>query len=160
MERLLGQLIIMRAPVAIEIERKFIVGSDDWRSHVTASRTIRQGYILRTGPLSVRVRTINGGAFLTIKNRVPGVAREEFEYAIPLDDAGALLAHCDQPLIEKVRHDVDHGGKTWVVDEFQDFRAGLLLAECELERADEAISLPNWVGREVTNDPAYRNEAL
>src|SRR5262249_28974748 len=110
--------------------------------------------------LSVRVRTLNGSAYLTLKNRVPGPARAEFEYSIPLEDASALLEHCDQPLIEKIRHSIVHNGRTWIVDEFQNTRSGLVLADCELKAVDEIVDLPDWVGAEVTDNPAYRNEAL
>lgn len=144
----------------IEIERKFLVASEAWRSAVSVSRLIRQGYIMRTGALSVRVRTIDAEAFITIKNRVPGPARAEFEYAIPREDAEALLGYCDQPLIEKTRHHLTHEGREWTIDEFEGHRAGLFLAECELDAPDQTLALPDWVGGEVTNDPAYRNEAL
>lgn len=150
----------IHSAMPVEIERKFLVISDDWRAAVTASRRIRQGYVVRTGALSVRVRIINGDAFLTLKNRVPGSTREEYEYAIPLADAEALLGHCEPPLIEKTRHQVTHAGREWVVDEFGAAQAGLLLAECELSAANETIDVPAWAGREVTSDPAYRNEAL
>lgn len=146
--------------MAIEIERKFVVISDAWRSSVISSRRIRQGYIVRTGALSVRIRTANGDAFLTLKNRIAGIAREEFEYSIPLDDATSLFSHCEQPTIDKTRHTVNHLGREWVVDEFEGVRAGLVLAECELAAVDEPITLPDWAGKEVTDDPAYRNEAL
>lgn len=36
----------------------------------------------------------------------------------------------------------------------------LALAECELEAADAQLALPDWIGDEVTDDPAYRNSAL
>lgn len=143
-----------------EIERKYLVTSDLWRGAVKFSRRVRQGYIVRTGALSVRVRSIDGEAFLTLKNRIAGPVRDEFEYAIPLADAAVLLAHCEKPLIEKTRHTIIHERRDWVVDEFEGERAGLLLAECELSAVDEHITLPPWVGDEVTNNPAYRNEAL
>lgn len=144
----------------VEIERKFLVVSDDWRAAATSSRRVRQGYVVRTGALSVRIRTINGDAFITLKNRIPGPEREEYEYAIPLEDAEALLSHCEPPLIDKTRHQLMYGGREWVVDEFHGERAGLLLAECELASAGDLLVVPGWAGAEVTNDPAYRNEAL
>jgi adenylate cyclase len=144
----------------IEIERKFLLASEGWRSAVRVSSRICQGYIVRTGALSVRIRTLDADAYITIKQRVPGPARAEFEYAIPREDAEALLAHCEPPLIEKIRHHVTHDGHEWTIDEFQGHRAGLFLAECELDAPDQKISLPDWVSIEVTDDPAYRNEAL
>jgi hypothetical protein len=37
---------------------------------------------------------------------------------------------------------------------------GLVLAEVELERADQPVSLPPWAGLEVTDDPRYYNVNL
>lgn len=144
----------------LEIERKFLVADETWRADVLKSQQIRQGYISRSGPLSARVRTIDGEAFLTIKSRAPGIAREEFEYPLPFADAETMLALCEKPLVEKTRHTVLHHNREWIIDEFTGEHAGLLLAECELHAPDEAIDLPVWTGAEVTDDPAYRNEAL
>lgn len=144
----------------VEIERKFLVVSDAWRPAAHMSRRIRQGYVVRSGAISVRIRAMNGDAFITIKSREAGPTRAEFEYPIPLGDAEALFAYCEQPLIEKIRHHLMHDGRVWTVDEFQGHRQGMLLAECELDASDQHLNLPDWVGLEVTDDPAYRNEAL
>lgn len=146
--------------MAIEIERKFLVVDDAWRSAVVSARAIRQGYVSRSGPMSTRIRLVNGEGWLTIKSRLPGLVRAEFEYAIPIEDALAMLSLCEGPLIEKVRHTIIHAGREWAVDEFEGERQGLVLAECELARPDEQVVLPPWAGAEVTDDPAYRNEAI
>lgn len=147
--------------MAIEIERKFLVASDAWRAESFLDETIRQGYLARAENVTIRVRVIDSDhAVLTIKSREQGPIREEFEYAIPIADAEALLARCTGTLIEKVRHSVAFSGRTWTIDEFRGDRAGLILAECELGSVDDALDLPPWTGEEVTNDPAYRNEAL
>jgi len=46
------------------------------------------------------------------------------------------------------------------VDEFLGDNAGLLVAEIELEHADEAFVKPDWVGRQVTDAARYYNLAL
>ena len=46
------------------------------------------------------------------------------------------------------------------VDEFAGDNTGLILAEVELERPDQHVPLPPWVGEEVTHDPRYRNSRL
>ena len=71
-----------------------------------------------------------------------------------------LIAHCLQPLIEKRRHQISHRGARWVVDEFEGANAGLVMAEIELEHADQEIELPDWAGAEVTADPRYQNSSL
>jgi adenylate cyclase len=144
-----------------EIERKFLVGGDGWRSAIVRAEPLRQGYLSRGPGPSLRVRTGAERAWLTIKSETAGLSRLEFEYEIPLADADALLADvCSRPLIEKTRHHVVHDGRDWVVDVFAGALAGLVLAEIELASETDEISLPPWLGREVTGDPRFRNAAL
>lgn len=147
--------------MAIEIERKFLVNDESWRDAVSRTRHIRQGYLAREGATTVRVRCIGTGfAALTIKGATQGISRAEFEYQIPVADAEELLRLCIGSIIEKVRHDIQHGGLTWEVDVFHGDNEGLVVAEVELERADQAIDKPAWIGAEVTNDKRYYNAAL
>ena len=144
--------------MAVEIERKFLVSGDQWR---TSQGTLyRQGYLNREKSRTVRVRIAGSKAFLTVKGINKGAVRAEFEYEIPLADAEALLKICDGPLIEKTRHVIQHGGMTWEIDEFHGDNAGLILAEIELQDADQAFEKPDWLGREVTEDPRYYNSSL
>ncbi len=143
-----------------EIERKFLVTSDAYRAHGTAER-YRQGYLGTAGPATVRVRVAGERGFLTIKGPTLGATRSEFEYAIPLADAEALLETlCDRPQIAKLRWRVPAGAHTWAVDEFLGDNAGLVVAEIELSAEDEPFERPAWLGDEVTSDPRYRNAAL
>ncbi|QDI04214.1 MULTISPECIES: CYTH domain-containing protein [Xanthomonas translucens group] len=153
--------------MAIEIERKFLVTGDGWRA--TAQRVIpmAQGYINDQAAMdsgaqkaSVRVRLQGEAAFLNLKSRALGHTRQEFEYPLPLDDARALLALCVGGLIDKRRHLVQHQGHLWEVDEFLGDNAGLVVAEIELDSADEAFAKPDWIGAEVTEDARYYNLAL
>jgi CYTH domain-containing protein len=145
--------------MGIEIERKFLVRGDDWRSTATGIR-YRQGYLCNRPGCSVRVRLGGAAAWLTVKGETIGMARPDFEYPVPLSDADGLLALCLQPLIEKVRYRVSVAGLVWEVDEFAGDNAGLVLAEVELSHAGQAIELPSWAGREVTGDPRYYNTNL
>ena len=142
----------------LEIERKFLVTGTAWRSP-DAQRLV-QGYLSRDKARTVRVRIAGPLAFLTIKGATSGASRVEFEYPIPLADAEALLGLCEGPLIDKVRHRVAFGGLLWEVDEVLGENAGLVVAEVELEREDQAVDLPPWVGEEVTHDPRYFNSNL
>lgn len=144
-----------------EIERKFLVRGDGWREAAARHVPFRQGYLSSTGRSAVRVRLAADRAFFTIKSAVPGVERQEFEYPIPVDDAGEMLdSLCEGTLIEKTRHFVEHGGRTWEVDEFAGENAGLIVAEIELSDADEAFERPEWLGEEVSGDKRYYNAAL
>lgn len=148
--------------MAREIERKFLVAGDGWRQDAVAAKSLRQAYIARTGELSARVRIVDGTlATLTIKSAQPGVARSEFEYAIPVPDALELIGMRQGSLIEKTRHIVDAGGGLkWEVDVFAGAHDGLVIAEIELPDAGFAFERPDWLGREVTDDPAYYNATL
>jgi CYTH domain-containing protein len=144
----------------LEIERKFLVRGDDWRSGATGI-LYRQGYLCTDPDRTVRVRLGGDRAILAIKGKGEGWARPEFEFPIPVDDAVMLLDKlCLQPPVEKYRYLVPHAGLTWEVDEFLGANAGLVLAEVELEHVEQALPLPPWAGREVTDDPRYYNAYL
>ncbi len=151
----------------VEIERKFLVSCDGWRAAAHAVLPMAQGYINDQAAMdsgaqkaSVRVRIQGEQAFLNLKSRELGHTRQEFEYPLPLDEARALLALCVGGLIDKRRHLVQHQGHLWEVDEFLGDNAGLVVAEIELEQADEAFARPDWLGAEVTDDARYYNLAL
>ncbi|HIK56681.1 MAG TPA: CYTH domain-containing protein [Synechococcales cyanobacterium M55_K2018_004] len=146
--------------MAVEIERKFLVVGDAWRS-LGSGTVYRQGYLNTEKERTVRVRVAGDRGFLTIKGVSEGIARSEFEYPIPLEDANELLDHlCDRPLVEKVRYRIPWGELVWEVDEFLGENAGLILAEIELPDASYPLELPDWIGEEVSHDPRYYNSAL
>ena len=144
--------------MAVEIERKFLVRGDAWR--MGPGVLLCQGYLSRDKARTVRVRIAGDEAFLTIKGQSVGATRLEFEYPIPLDDAKALLALCDGPLVEKTRYHVVHEGTTWEVDAFAGANAGLVVAEVELQYEDQPFARPEWLGEEVTHDVRYFNSNL
>ncbi|WP_242126608.1 CYTH domain-containing protein [Sphingobium sp. Sx8-8] len=147
--------------MAVEIERKFLVVDDGWRRTADGGRVLRQAYVTHDPRASVRVRLSDDRAWLTLKSGRAGIVRDEFEYEISLADAEDMLDRlCTGPVIEKTRYRVPHGGRIWEVDVFAGRANGLVLAEIELRAPDEAFDLPDWVGREVTADPRFRNSAI
>ena len=151
----------------IEIERKFLVTNDSWRTAARDVVPMAQGYLndlatVDSGAMntSVRVRIAGDEAFLNLKSRELGHTRQEFDYPIPVADARALLALCVGGVIDKRRHYVQHMGHLWEVDEFLGDNAGLVVAEIELDDADEAFAKPEWLGEEATDAPRYYNLAL
>lgn len=146
--------------MATEIERKFLVNGDQWRSLGTGT-IYRQGYICAKKEASVRVRVVGDRGYLTIKGITVGRSRAEFEYLIPVADAEIMLdTLCDRPLIEKIRHKIEYAGLIWEVDEFLGENQGLIVAEVELTDENQIFELPEWVGTEVSHDPRYFNVNL
>jgi len=147
--------------VGVEIERKFRVRDDAWRDAGDEGTSIRQGYLSLEPERTVRVRLAGDRGTLTVKGRTRGATRAEFEFAIPADEAQALLEGlCLRPLIEKTRYRIAHGAHVFEVDVFAGENEGLVLAEVELDDEDERVELPAWIGEEVTGDPRFYNAQL
>ncbi|MDX1606667.1 MAG: CYTH domain-containing protein [Candidatus Competibacterales bacterium] len=147
--------------MAVEIERKFLTRNNAWHRQVYSSARIRQGYLVNERNLTVRVRVAGSEARLTLKGPMQGFSRTEYEYPIPVADADQMLVNlCQRPLIEKTRYWLRHGGHTWEIDVFEGDNLGLTVAEVELSYPDEQIELPEWIGKEVSNDPRYLNASL
>ena len=146
--------------MGVEIERKFLVRGEAWRA-LAEPLLLRQGYLSTDPGRVVRVRIEGARAFLTIKGKSQGATRSEWEYPIPVSEAGQLLDDlCQQPLVEKYRRRIPVGAHTWEVDEFLGVNAGLVVAEIELGSEDEGFERPDWVGQEVTHETRYFNSNL
>ncbi|MEP7187347.1 MAG: CYTH domain-containing protein [Rhodanobacter sp.] len=153
--------------MAIEIERKFLLASDDWRAGIEHSESLAQGYLvgaqaLRDGTAraSVRARLAGDKAWLNIKAATRGIARTEFDYPIPLDDARTLLDSLCDGVVEKLRHHVRVDGVLFEIDEFRGKNDGLIVAEVELPTEDAPFPRPSWLGREVSDLGRYYNVNL
>lgn len=146
--------------MGVEIERKFLVNSDAWRT-LGEPVFFRQGYLSTHKERTVRVRIEGERAVLTIKGKNVGATRGEWEYPLPVAEAAELLdGLCEQPLIEKYRRKIAHGGHVWEVDEFLGVNAGLVVAEIELQSESELFDKPQWIAQEVTDDVRYLNSNL
>ena len=143
--------------MSLEIERKFLLASDAWKPLVVKSLRITDGILMSADGRKLRVRLIDGRASLTFKGRREGLTREEVE--LPLDVEQALLLldhHCDGPALIKTRHLVPWADLVWEVDIYCSPLQGVKLAEVELSAADYPVTLPDWIGAEVTGDPDWR----
>lgn len=143
-----------------EIERKFLTANEAWKSEVSRSVLLKQGYLNSTKERTVRIRIAGEQAFLTIKGPVTGVTRAEYEYEIPISDGLSMINLCEQPLIEKTRHYVSIGDHLWEIDVFTGANEGLTVAEIELTAEGEAFIRPDWLGEEVSSDARYYNSSL
>lgn len=147
--------------MGIEIERKFTLKSDHWRNEVTNSQRMVQGYLAGNDLTSVRIRISGDQANINIKSATLGIFRQEYEYAIPINDAQKMLDDlCTKPIIDKVRHLVTFAGKLWEIDEFSGDNQGLIVAEIELDDVNEKFELPKWVDEDVSHDKRYYNVCL
>jgi len=147
--------------MSTEIERKFLVSNDNWRQQASQGIRYRQGYFPNSKTCSVRVRIGDDKVALNIKGATLNITRKEYEYPIPRNDAEEMLAlFCERPFIEKTRYLVKNGAHTWEIDVFEGDNAGLIVAEIELSREDEAFDIPSWAGRDVSNESRYYNVCL
>lgn len=145
----------------LEIERKFLVRNEDWRSAVIFSERLRDGLIFHAASAKLRVRVSETRATLTFKGPKSGIVRHEFEYPIPREHAEILLAeHCGGRLLEKTRHTVPHGRHVWSVDVYEGLLDGVVLSEVELRSATEPFAIPDWAGEDVTGLEAYKKAIL
>ncbi len=146
----------------LEIERKFLVKSMDFKNEATKQTKIVQAYLNSHPERSVRIRIKGDKGVLTIKGKgnASGTSRFEWEKEVTVAEAEALLPLCEKGSIHKTRYEVPVGGHIFEVDEFYDANQGLLVAEVELSYENEAYEKPNWLGKEVTGDVKYYNSKL
>lgn len=146
----------------IEIERKFLVNSEVFKTIAFVKNRIVQGYLNSIPERTVRVRIKGNKGFLTIKgaSNEAGLSRFEWEKEISVDSAKKLLLLCEKGVIDKTRFEVKVGNHIYEVDEFYGENKGLIIAEIELKSENENFEKPTWLGEEVTNDNRYYNSYL
>lgn len=143
-----------------EIERKYLVVNEAWRSEIIRSMRIAQGYLC-SRHVTARIRLCDNKGIFTIKgkSRDGGISRFEWEREIPFCVAERLLARCEG-VVDKVRHIVGYKGHTFEIDEFKGDNEGLIIAEVELSSRNEEVALPAWCGDEVTGERCFYNSFL
>lgn len=145
--------------MALEIERKFLVKNDTFKSLAKKTLCIEQGYLTNVNDCVVRVRITDEKAVITIKskNKTAEIAHYEWEYPIPVEDAREMMKICASKIIRKTRYVVPVGKHTFEVDVFHDDNNGLVIAEIELSAENESFEHPQWLGKEVTAEKCYYN---
>jgi CYTH domain-containing protein len=145
----------------MEIERKWLADAlPDEVAAATGTR-IEQGYLTaeRDGP-EVRVRRQRDRRVLTVKG-TGDLARIEVELPLSERDFEALWPLTEGRRVSKQRAVLPLAeGLNAEVDTFADRE--LILVEVEFTTVDQAREFvaPEWFGREVTDDPAYKNRNL
>ena len=145
-----------------EIERKFLVTSEAFKSEAYKRTRIVQGFLNTHPERTVRVRIQGNDGFITIKGKSnkSGLSRFEWEKQISQAEAEELLHLCEPGIIEKTRYEISVGEHTFEVDDFMNENEGLIIAEIELKSETEPFSKPNWLGTEVTGETKYYNSQL
>lgn len=146
----------------LEIERKFLVLSEDFKTEAFKETRIVQGFLNTHKVRTVRIRIKGEEAFITVKgiSNKEGTTRMEWEKEIPVLEAEMLLKVCEPNLIEKTRFEIKVGNHIFEVDEFYRENQGLIIAEVELTSENETFEKPEWLGKEVTGDVRYYNSLL
>ena len=146
----------------IEIERKFLVTTNEYKQETHSHTRIVQGFLNTHPERTVRVRIKGDTAYITIKGKSndTGTSRFEWEKEITIKEAETLMPLCEEGVIEKVRYEVKVKNHIFEIDEFLGNNVGLVLAEVELGHENEAFERPNWLGKEVTGDIRYYNSQL
>lgn len=143
------------------IERKYLVAERGVIARATEPPVaIRQAY-LATGKTAVRVRIAGASAWLGVAGAATG-----YEYKVPVADAAEMIEQLAvTATVEKDRYRIDEGkagedGQTWTVDVFKGANAPLMLAEITVPSRTEQVSLPSWLGDDVSYDLRYQNVYL
>ena len=146
----------------IEIERKFLVISDEFKAQAFAKNQITQGYLNSDPERTVRIRTKGEIGFITVKGKSSenGTTRFEWETELSLMEALPMLGLCEKGIIDKTRYEIEIGNHTFEVDEFHGDNHGLIIAEIELSSENEPFEKPTWLGDEVTGDIRFYNAYL
>jgi len=146
----------------IEIERKFLVTSEDFKTQSFKHTRIIQGFLNTHAERTVRVRLKGEQGYLTVKGKSTedGLKRFEWEKEISKIEAEALIDLCEEGVIDKIRYEIKQGQHLFEVDEFNGDNKGLVIAEVELNHENETFEKPKWLGKEVTGDTKYYNSQL
>ncbi len=146
----------------VEIERKFLVNSNDFKKDAFKQTRIIQGFLSTNPKRTVRVRIKGKAGFLTVKGKSndSGLSRFEWEKEISKAEAESLLELCKKGVINKIRYEIKVGNHIFEVDEFFGENEGLIIAEVELKSETETFIKPKWLGKEVTGNIKYYNSQL
>ena len=148
--------------MALEIERKFLVTSNAFKTKASEHYKIIQGFLNSDPERTVRVRLQKDKGLLTVKGKSTddGLVRFEWETEISMQDATSLLQLCEKGIIDKTRYHIMSGAHLFEVDVFHGENNGLILAEIELRSVDDIFEKPSWLGKDVTGDIRYYNSSL
>ena len=147
--------------MGIEIERRFLVKNEDWKSQIVLNEDFSQAYLNSSiDEWATRLRVIdNKKGYITLKSSLCRLINYEFEYSIPTKDAIELIK-LSKYKITKTRYQLKINKRNWVVDLFNGSNSPLNIAEIELNSESEEIEVPSWCGQEITGMKSLSNASL
>jgi len=146
--------------MALEIERRFLIKNENWKEFITKKIYIEQGYLSNSlDSWIIRIRCSGKNSKITLKKHIKDFTNFEFEYSIPRNDAETIMSNLANT-IKKERFFLEVEKKTWIIDCFKENNYPLQIAEIELSREEEDLSLPSFISKEITGKTEYSNFSL
>jgi len=145
-----------------EIERVFKVRQLPKNLEQYPSENIVQGYLaIDVTGSEVRLRKIGDRYFETYKG-AGRLQRRELEIELSPDQFNTLWLGTEGRRIEKIRYQINEGGRKIELNVFRGNLEGLVLAEVEFPSREksEEFEPPDWFGEEVTEDSRFKNQNL
>jgi len=143
--------------MALEIERRFLIKNDSWKTFITSKIFIEQGYLSKTiDDWIIRIRFTGEDFKITLKKHIENFTNFEFEYSIPQKDGEKIMSTLTNT-IKKERFFLEVEKKSWIIDCFKENNYPLVIAEIELSKEEEDFSLPSFISKEITGLKHYSN---
>ena len=146
--------------MTFEIERRFLIKNDNWKEFITKKIVIEQGYLTkRLDDWIIRIRFTGNEFKIALKKHIASFTNFEFEYLIPHSDGEKIMSNLSNT-IKKERFFLEFEKKSWIIDCFKEKNYPLEIAEIELSKEIENLSLPSFLSKEITGLTRYSNFSL
>ena len=146
--------------MALEIERRFLIKNDNWKKFITRKIFIEQGYLSKSlDDWIIRIRFTGKDYKIALKKHIESFTNFEFEYSIPRKDGKIIMSNVSNTII-KERFFLEVEKKLWIIDCFKENNYPLEIAEIELSNEKENVTLPSFIGQEITGVKHYSNFSL
>jgi len=143
--------------MALEIERRFLIKNNNWKNFITKKIFIEQGYLSKSlDDWIIRIRFTGKDYKIALKKHITSFTNFEFEYSIPRKDGETIMSNLTKT-IKKERFYLEIENKSWIIDCFKENNYPLKIAEIELSKEEEALSLPTFISKEITGMTDYSN---
>ena len=146
--------------MALEIERRFLLKNEGWKKFITKKVFIEQGYLSKNlDDWIIRIRFTGEDFKIALKKHIENFTSFEYEYSIPRKDGETIMANLSNT-IKKERFFLEVEKKSWIIDCFKENNYPLEIAEIELSKEEEDLSLPSFISKEITGITDYSNFSL